>query len=165
MTEEAHIWCTILRMKKKTVTKTASRKSTKQTTRKPRTAEQTVLIHRIFIVSACLTLFVGGVLIANKQQVTQSVAGASIMRGLFLEATVTVPTNIENAASYNIYYKETNEPEYTNAIRNVPTSTGSYIISHLKKGASYEYTFAAVDATGREFLFSEELPITDLRPM
>lgn len=151
--------------KKTTTTKATVTKSTKKTTRKPRSEEQTILIHRIFIVSACLTLFVGGVLIANKQQVTQSVAGASITRGLFMEATVTVPADIANAASYNIYYKETNEEDYTNAIRNVPTSAGSYVISHLKKGTDYEYTFAAVDAMGREFLFSEELPITDLRPM
>lgn len=151
--------------KKTTTTKTVVSKSTKKTTRKPRSEGQSILIHRIFIVSACLTLFAGGILIANKQQVTQSVAGASIARGLFIEATVTVPAEIASAASYNIYYKETDAQEYTNAIRNVPTSVGSYTISHLKKGTNYEYQFAAVDAMGREFLFSEELPITDLRPM
>lgn len=153
-------------MKKKTTTKRAAApKTTRKTTKKTTNGGQTVLIHRIFIVSACLTLFVGGVLIANKNTVNQSVAGASIMRGMFLEATVSIPDNIAGATSYNIYYRKTGETEFSNAVRNLSPYVGTYIISHLKKGSTYEYKFAAVDASGKEFFFSEVLPLTNLQSM
>lgn len=153
-------------MKKKVTTKrTTASKTTRKTTKKTTTGGQTVLIHRIFIVSACLTLFVGGVLLANKNTVNQSVAGASIMRGMFLQSSVSIPDNIAGATSFNIYYRKTGESEFTNAVTNLSPYVGSYTISHLKKGSTYEYKYAAVDASGKEFVFSEILPLINLKPM
>jgi hypothetical protein len=154
-------------MKKKTTTtkRTATQKAPRKTLKKTTNAGQAILIHRIFIVSACVTLFVAGVLIANKQTVNQSVAGASIMRGMFLQAAVPIPDNIAGATSYNIYYRKTGDTEFSNAVRNLSPYVGTYTISHLKKGSTYEYKFSAVDASGKEFFFSEILPLTNVQPM
>ncbi len=152
-------------MKKKLPTK-ASSKTTRRAPRKVSAGGgQTIVFHRIVIVSACLSLFVVGIIAMNRHDVMQSVAGTSIMRGMFAEATITIPNDLKNADSYTVYYKQADEKEFTNSIRNVSPSVGTYTISHLKKGASYEYRFAAVDASGKEFMFSEIIPLTDLRPM
>ena len=152
-------------MKKKLPTKTSSSKGTRRPTRKASSSGQTIVFHRIVIVSACLSLFVVGIIAANSHNVMQSVAGASIMRGVFAEGTVTVPSDLKEATSYTIYYKQADEKEFTNSVRNVSPSVGTYTISHLKKGASYEYRFAAVDASGKEYMFSEILPLTNLKSM
>lgn len=147
-------------MKKKTV----HTKSTSRTTRKASTPKQTILFRRIVIITTCVVLVGAALLWINKPAVEQSVAGASIMKGLFVQGTVSVP-NLEGASSFNIYYKEAGEKDFVNAVRNVPTTTSSYTISHLKKGVNYQYRFAAVDDTGKEYLFSEILPLTNIEPM
>ncbi len=152
-------------MKKKLSTKTSSSKSTRRTTRKVTSGGQTIVFHRIVIVSAVLALFVVGAITLNRHDVMKSVAGTSIMRGAFAEATVKVPNDLQNAVSYTIYYKQADEKEFTNSVQNVSPTVGSYTISHLKKGASYEYRFAAVDASGKEYMYSEIIPLTDLRSM
>ena len=147
--------------KKKTV---HSSKTTRRVVKHPATPKKTVLFRRIVISSACLVLVgVTGVLL-NKQTVEQSVAGASIMNGLYMQATVTMP-QISNASAYNIYYKEDKDKDFVNAVRNVSTTIPTYTISHLKKGVNYQYRFAALDSNGKEFIFSEILPLTNLQPM
>lgn len=152
-------------MKKKTAIKKTPPKAPRKNVKKVNADGETILIHRIFIVSACLTLFAFGVFYANKQTVEKSVAGASITRGLYAQATVSLPYDIPQAKAYNIYYKQTDEKEFTNAVRNVPVDLGMYTISHLKKGSTYQYRYAALDENGKEFMFSEPLPITELHPM
>jgi hypothetical protein len=149
---------------KKKITRTTA-KTTRKATRKATSGGQSVLFQRIVIISACLTLFLVGVVFVNKRAVTQSVAGTSIMNGLFMQATIALPHDIPQAAEYNIYYRQVGEKTFSNAVRNVPVNIGSYTISKLKKGASYEYRFAALDQRGEEFAFSETLPLTDLQPM
>jgi hypothetical protein len=150
-------------MKKKTTVKSTASKATRKTTRK--TGGQTVLIHRIFIVSACLALFVVAAVFVNKPAVTQSVLGTSIMKGSYAQATVEVPADVPNAASYILYYKLASEEEFTNSVRNISPQAGTYTISHLKKGENYVYRFAAVDDTNAEVLFSETLPLKNIEPM
>ena len=154
-------------MKKKV---SASRKSpsVKRTApRKARTSEEpTVMFQRIVIISACVVIaVVSGVLVnTHKPQVSQSVAGLSIARGLFSQATVDVP-QVDGAVSFNIYYKKTSENTYSNAVRNIPAGTTSYTISYLKKGTDYDHKIVAVDASGKEFWFSPSRPILDIESM
>ncbi|HVA96835.1 MAG TPA: fibronectin type III domain-containing protein [Candidatus Acidoferrales bacterium] len=151
-------------MKKKTAPKKATaRKTVKRTT--PRSSgNETYLFRRIVIISACLVLFVIGVVSINRHSVTQAVAGAQIMNGLFNQATVSLPP-VPNAASYNIYYRQTGEQTFTNAVRNIPLSVHNYTISDLKKGVNYEYQISAVNSDGKEIYFSDIKPITDLQSM
>jgi hypothetical protein len=155
-------------MKKKVVTKKSTGNKTVKRTA-PRTshsesANQTLVFRRIVIISACLVLFVGVTATFNKSSVRQAVDGMSVMAGLYNQTTVTLPP-VPHAVSYNIYYGQAGEQNFTNAVRNIPSSIHSYIISDLKKGVSYEYRYAAVDKNGKEFLFSAVKPITDLQPM
>jgi len=86
------------------------------------------------------------------------------MNGLFNQATVSLPP-VPNAASYNIYYRQTGEQTFTNAVRNIPLSVHNYTISDLKKGVNYEYQISAVNSDGKEIYFSDIKPITDLQSM
>ncbi len=86
------------------------------------------------------------------------------MQGLFDQATVSLPP-VPNAASYNIYYRQVGEQSFSNAVRNIQPSVTTYTISYLKKGVNYEYQYSAVDKNGKEFLFSDLKPLTDLQPM
>jgi hypothetical protein len=147
--------------KKKTV---HAAKTTRRSVKHTATPKQTVLFRRIVIISACLVLVTVTAVLLNKQQVEQSVAGASIMNGLYMQATVTMP-QISDASAYNIYYKEDKDKDFVNSVRNVPTTVPTYTISHLKKGVNYQYRFAALDSSGKEFIFSEILPLTNLQSM
>jgi hypothetical protein len=153
-------------MKKKTAKRTTTRKSTRRTT--GRTTEHLLLLpfsfRRIILVTTAIALFVGVVVLFNKNQLTQSVAGISITKGLFAQARVDLP-KIEGAASYNIYYKKQSASDYTNVARDIPASTVSYTVSYLKKGEEYIYKVAVVDGTGAEVWWSEEQPLTHIEPM
>jgi hypothetical protein len=155
-------------MKKNATTKKSTVKKTVKRTI-PRTSHssssnQTLLFRRIVIISACLVLFVGVTATFNRGSVRQAVDGMSVMAGLYNQTTITLPS-VPNAVSYNIYYGQAGEQGFTNAVRNIPSTIHSYTISDLKKGVSYTYRYAAVDKSGKEFLFSEVKPITDLQPM
>ena len=100
----------------------------------------------------------------HKQEVTQSVAGISIARGLFAQATVLIPQQ-DNAFSYNVYYKKRSSQEFDNAVRGIAPGVTSYTISYLKKGADYHYKISAVDASGKEFWFSEVKDLDNIEPM
>jgi hypothetical protein len=152
-------------MKKKTTTKTAATKTTRKATKKTSSGSQTILIHRIFIVSAVLTLFVVGAFWFNKPAVTQSVLGTSIMKGTYQKATIKVPADIPAASSYVLYYKLASEEEFTNSVKDISPTAGFHTVEYLKKGEEYVYRFAAVDEVNREILFSETRPITNLEPM
>ena len=140
--------------------------STKKTTSRVKrsSTSQPVIFRRVLIISACVLLVVIGISTTKNNSVTRAVAGTSIARGLFMQATIQMP-NIPGAAAYNLYYKETEEKDFTNAVRNISPNVPNYTVSYLKKGTSYQYRLSAIDKDGQEFLFSETRPVTDLQPM
>lgn len=153
-------------MKKKTAPKkTAARKTVKRTLPRSRahSQSQTLLFRRIVIISACLVLVVGIAATFNRGAASQAVAGASITRGLFVQATVTIPS-VPGATGYNIYYKQYGEQKFTNAVRNILPSVHSYTISYLKKGVNYQYSIAAV-LNGKEVSFTPVKTLTNLTSM
>lgn len=151
-------------MKKKTAPKrTTAKKTVKRTIPRQSARNQTVIFRRIVILSACLVLIIGVAATFNRGTASQAVAGASIARGLFEQATITIP-HVEGATEYNIYYKQTGEQNYTNAVRNIPPYVNTYLISYLKKGVTYEYTIATV-INGKEVSFTPIQTLTDLQSM
>jgi hypothetical protein len=122
----------------------------------------TVVFQRVIVIASSIVIAV--CLFINRQEVSRAVAGTSVTQGLYMQSTVEMPT-LPSAASYNIYYKQTGEATFTNSVRDISPKVPNYRISYLKKGVSYEYRFAAVDNTGKEFLFSETKPLTDLQSM
>jgi len=151
-------------MKKKT-TRTNAKKTTRRTVKRTAPTTQPVLFQRIVIISAaCIALFAALLVTTHKQTVIQSVAGTSIARGLFMQTTVTMPTT-PGAVSYNIYYKQTNETKFTNAVRKVSPSIRTYTISYLKKGTAYQYRVSALGTDGKEYGWSEIKTLTNLQPM
>ncbi len=153
-------------MKKKTAKRTTTRKSTRNTSH--RSSEHILLLpfsfRRIILVTTAIALFLGVVILFNKDQVTQSVAGIQITRGLFAQATVKLP-KVEGATSYNVYYKKTSAREYTNSAREIPVSSTTYTISYLKKGEDYLYKIAAVNTDGAEFWWTDDKFLKDIVPM
>lgn len=154
-------------MKKKThVKKTAPKKTTTRT--RSHASDQIMLLpfsyRRIVLITSAIALFFVAVVVLNRQPLTQSVAGVSVARGLFGQATIQLPQTT-GAVAYNIYYKQTSEKGYTNAVRNVSPSTATYTISYLKKGQNYQYKVSALNAAGREFWWSDTQTLTNIQPM
>src|SRR5258708_7940425 len=112
-------------MKKKAVAPKKSASRVKQASQEP-----VILVQRIVVISTCFVLAVvaGLVVNFNKPAVTQSVAGMSVARGLFSQATIDIP-QIDGAVSFNIYYKKAKDNTYDNAVRNIPAGTATYTIS------------------------------------
>src|SRR5216683_1711223 len=96
--------------------KTAPKKTVKRTTPRSSSNNQTLLFRRIVIISACLVLIVGIAATFNKGAASRAVAGVSIMQGLFVQTTVPLPP-VPNTAAYNIYYRQTGEQNFSNAVR------------------------------------------------
>lgn len=155
-------------MKKRTrsTRRSTASKSTRRTSRQA--AEHVLLLpfsfRRIVLVTTAIALFLGVVVLLNKDQVTKSVAGISVARGLFAQARVDLP-KIEDAVSYNVYYKETSAGEYTNVAREIPATSATYTISYLKKGEEYRYKVAAVNGSGAEFFWTDDTDLTNIEPM
>ena len=151
---------------KKKITKAKTTK-TKRTIPQTRSSSAFVpfSVTRIVIFSACLMLvFVAAVVTIKRHTLSQAVAGTSIVRGFYEQATIPLPA-VTNAVTYNIYYKTADEATFTNAARDIPSDIHYYTLSYLKKGVQYKYKYAAVDNLGKEFFFSDVSPITDLKPM
>ena len=153
-------------MKKRTsqAKKTTAKRTVRSSSRKQETLLLPFSFRRIILITTCLVLFVVAVVGFNKDKVNQSVAGMSVARGLFAQATVTLP-KIDGVVSYNVYYKNANTAEFTNAARSIPASSASYTISHLKKGEAYEYKVSARDENGEEFWWSPVTPLSNLESM
>jgi hypothetical protein len=154
-------------MKKKAAPakKVTPKKTTRRTvSRKRSEAVVPFTFQRIVLITTCLVLFVTAVVVVTKQPMSQSVAGVSVARGLFNQATVAIP-QVNGAASYNIYYKQANDPAFTNAVRHVSPNVTTYTISYLKKGESYVYRVSAADASGKEIWWSNTMPLTNLKSM
>lgn len=152
---------------KKTAAKTQVKKTTpkaKTRTRKASASFPIITIHRFIIVSAVAVALVSVALLTHKQEMTQAVAGISIARPLFAQATISWE-RVPEAVSYNIYYKEEGETIFTNAARNIPVNQTNYTLKSLKKTGKYIYKVSAVDASGSEFLWSGSKSLADLQPM
>ncbi|MGI8419153.1 MAG: fibronectin type III domain-containing protein [Candidatus Levyibacteriota bacterium] len=143
---------------------TQPKKTAKKAPRAGKTKSQSIFLERITVITACLVIILGGFVFVNRHRVSSAVAGASIIRGLFMQAPVTMP-NIPDAKLYNIYYKQTDAQEFSNAVRGVSPTIPTYTISYLKSGVSYAYRIAAVNSIGEEFYFSETTPLKGLQPM
>lgn len=154
-------------VKHKSATKTVKKTAPRSRKRSSGNSDITFVpftFHRIILITTCLVLFIFAFVLFAKPNVTQSVAGVSVARGLFSQTTITLP-QINGAVSYNIYYKQKSDATYTNAVRKVPASIPTYTISYLKKGTSYQYRISAVNPAGREFWWAEPQALTNLQPM
>jgi hypothetical protein len=151
--------------KKVPVAKKAAVSVKKTLPKKSRVSQSPVVSYqRIVIFTACIMLAVVATVLFNKPAVAQSVAGMSVARGLFAQATVDLP-EIDGAIAFNIYYKEASENAYDHAVRNIPVGTSSYTISYLTKGTEYDHKIVAIDASGEEFWFSPTRPIVGVEGM
>src|SRR5207244_1167956 len=111
---------------------------------------------RIILVTSCLLLFFVVIAVSHRGIVTQSVAGLSIARGLFDQQTIDLPQwPPANVVSYNIYYREKSDKNYTHAVRKIPTTVAKYTISYLKKSKEYQYIISGLNASGKEIWWSE----------
>ncbi|HZE87393.1 MAG TPA: fibronectin type III domain-containing protein [Methylomirabilota bacterium] len=144
-------------MKKKTsrAKKTVSKKSPSRSVSKEsvKLSFFPLSFRRIIFIATCLLLFVI-VAVTHKNILRQDVAGVSLARGLFAQATVSW-TPVTDAVSYNIYYKQVSDTKYMHAVRKIPTNVTTYTISYLKKNETYQYRVSAVDASGKEFWWSD----------
>ncbi len=123
-----------------------------------------LLFRRVLLITTCLTLFVFLGADVSRKGVTQSVAGISVAKGLFAQATITLP-RVDGAVSYNIYYKEVTDGHYIHAVRNIPASTTTYLVSYLKKNKKYHYKISAIGTNGKEFWWSKVTLLTDTLSM
>ncbi len=128
------------------------------------TSGHLVLFRRVLLITTCMTLFVILAADVSKKGMTESVAGISIARGLFAQATIPIP-QINGAVSYNIYYKEITDGRYINAVRSIPAGTTTYLVSYLKKNKKYHYKISALDNNGKEFWWSKETLLTNTLSM
>ena len=153
-------------MAKRTAKKQTARKSAKKTTiRRATTPTSVWTSYKVRIISIFSVLVLALVLLSTqKHTISQSVAGASVFRPLYAQATVSW-ADVQGAASYNLYYKQAKEKNYTNAVRNIPSSIRNYTISYLKKNTSYVYRVSAKGVNGSEFWWSDEMPLTNISPM
>ncbi len=133
-------------------TKTAWRK-------RPSSGGHVMLFRRVLLITTCMTLFLFLTADVSKKGLTQSVAGVSVARGLFAQATISIP-QINGAVSYNLYYKEVTEGHYIHAVRSIPAGTTTYLVSYLKKNKKYHYKISALDNNGKEFWWSKETLLT-----
>jgi len=143
-------------------------KSKKRVTRPSRTRSRqaspaSFSFQRIVVITTCLVI-VFAVVLANKNKVTQSVAGISVARGLFSQVNVGWDP-VYGATSYNLYYKQTDDHEFTNSVRNIPADITEYTVSYLTKGKKYDYKLAVVGANGQEFFWTEVHPLSEPESM
>jgi hypothetical protein len=152
-------------MKKRSRKVKIAKKATRRAVKHSRSASLPVIsFHRIVIFSACVLLVIFGVAFLRGGTVTRSVAGISIARGFFDQATVSLP-QVSGATSYNIYYKQVSDPTFIHAVRNIPTNMKSYTISYLKKNTTYNYKISAADFKGSEFWWSPVEILSNIESM
>jgi hypothetical protein len=148
-------------MKKRTAPKKSTAKKTVKRTvphssSRISSPSQSFIFRRIVIVTACLVLLVGVTATVDRPVARQAVQGVSIMAGLYDQATVQLPT-IPEAKGFNIYYGTAGQEPFTNAARDIQPNVGSYTISDLKRGVTYEYYYVYVDSQGKEVTPQQEL--------
>lgn len=92
----------------------------------------------IFFVFSLLFIFAG----------INTVSAASYMQGTAKWEPVS------GAAYYHVYYKETGETNYTHGVLNLPASSTSVAIRHLKPGVRYWYNVVAYNSSKKEINWS-----------
>jgi hypothetical protein len=120
-------------------------------------------VRQITVILGILVLLFGVFGFIQRRAITHSVLGASVFRGLYAKATISLPS-IPTVVSYNVYYKAVSDSTFTNAMRSIAPAPTVTLLS-LKKGIAYEYKIAGLDASGREIWFSPISPITNMQPM
>ena len=143
--------------------KTAKSKRRVSKPRRSRSKNSSFTFQRLVIFTTCL-LLVLGVFSLKKNSITQSVAGISVMKGLFSQVEVAWDP-IDGATSYNLYYKQKDDQEFTNSVRNIPADITQYLISYLVKGKEYEYKLAAVGSNGQEFFWTVAYELSEPESM
>jgi len=130
------------------------------------TASPVISFQNIFIISGFITVLVIVFVITHKRAVLHSVQGIAIVKGLYNEAIIPLPS-IPNAVAFNIYYDQANTStvHFTHAVRNIPATTTDYTIQYLKKNMTYQYQISAIDNQGKEVWFSPITPITNEQGM
>lgn len=149
---------------KKRKAASSTKRATRRVGRSKGLTGYTIISRRYIIGIAGAAVLLLLLVITNKHEMRQAVAGISVARPLFAEATVTW-NKVDGAAAYNIYYKQYKEGYYTNAVRGVSADLTYYTISYLSKGKSYQYKVAAVDGSGKEFSITEETEVENIHPM
>jgi hypothetical protein len=109
-----------------------------------------------FIVFVLLVL--GGIIAWQRHAVLRSIAGTSIVRGMYSQATIALPKT-SGAVSYNIYYGEKAKNDFPFSVRNIPANNSSYHIAYLKKDTKYQYKISALNKAGEEIWWSKVQPI------
>lgn len=119
-----------------------------------------------YIVITLSLLLIGTIIVfPNRHKFNQAVAGASIFNAaMFAQATVQMP-HLNDAVSYNIYYRQKGDQQFTNAVRGLPPSTIQYTITFLKKGVDYQYEMTALDKSGKEYWSSTLMPLANIEGM
>src|SRR5690349_8822822 len=95
------------------------KKNTTKLVKKNKPQEAIIKIDRTLIIFSCLLFIISFTFFCTLSQkhFTQSVAGASIFKPLFVKTTITLP-QITGAIAYNIYYKATSDKTFIHAVRN-----------------------------------------------
>lgn len=109
-----------------------------------------IFYKRIIYIASFFAAIAGFFIIFNRTVMRQAVEGMSITRSLYEQATIALPS-INGAVSYNIYYKQETDGEFTYSVRKLPATIRFYTISYLKKGINYQYRISAVNPSGSEF--------------
>jgi hypothetical protein len=145
---------------KKTAQKSTAHKSVTKPVRKSTQSAHPQLKKLLLILAAVLLILF--VLPSTKPTMANLLAQSGLFKG---SALVTWP-KVEGAVSYNIYYKRVGSrtgDNYTHAVRSIPANMTSYTITGLKRGKTYEYKISAVDASGKEFLWSTFEPTSEAK--
>lgn len=124
----------------------------------------TVSYRRIIFITSSFVLVLFAIVLLNKRELSQSVAGMSITRGLYNQATVAW-NPIPGAIAYNIYYKQDSEATFTHAVRRIPVNITNYTISYLKKDTSYQYKVVGIDIHDAEMQSSQVLSMNNVTSM
>ena len=119
---------------------------------------------KIIYISLSLILVFGFLFIFDRPVMRQAVQGMSIVRSLYVQSSVALPS-VNGAVAYNVYYKSATDKTFTHSVRKIPATIRFYAISYLKRGESYEYQISAVNYQGREFWFSPVEKVTNVTPM
>ena len=143
------------------VTKASPKKaSVKRTAIKRTDPKKSSVLQAVVVVLAIIAIVFSLLAAFNPQALRSLLIQSGLTFGMYDEAQISIP-NIEEAKTFNIYFKEVSEENYTNTARNVPASAGSYMVSYLNKNVDYVYQLAAVNNDGEEFLWSEAVPLSN----
>jgi|SRR5579885_2545571 len=143
--------------------KTGSKKATYRSSTRQAAPKTTVTYRRIMFIFGAFVVLLFAVVLLGKQPLSRSVAGLSIARNMFNQATVSWQP-VPGAVAYNIYYGQAGS-SLSNAVRTIPAHITTYTLSYLKKGTTYHYRVTALNRDDKEFWFSPVLYLNNVTGM